>query len=134
MSTEPTCILYPYSCHCRAVSHSIRCVPIGRKEIAFTCLEVTCVDPPPKTARVAESAVRPRVEDETKVTQRRIKTLEAELEHVKAAKAGQAKSRSPPNEVESSGLRGLHGISLFADLGIDRVGLTCSSAERGVTR
>lgn len=52
--------------------------------------------------------------DETEAARRKIKSLEVELAHVKAAK--KAKSKSPSSEAEPSGLRTLHDAALPADL------------------
>jgi len=60
---------------------------------------VTQAHSPPKKALAPASAstAPPQVENETRAAQRKIKALEAELQHVKAKKA---KSKSPSSEVE----------------------------------
>ena len=80
------------------------------RSVPIGCREipVACLE----VTRVDPPPKKAQVEDETEAAQRRIKTLEA----------------------ESSGLRALHGISLFADFGVDGVDLTCPLAERGVAR
>lgn len=73
----------------------------------------------------------PKAEGETKAAQRKIKALEAELEHVKAAK--KAKSKSPSNEVEPSGFQSLHDVVLSAHLRVNRAIGVYSPTERGIT-
>ncbi|KAF8550678.1 hypothetical protein OG21DRAFT_1499637 [Imleria badia] len=59
---------------------------------------VTHVHSPPKKAQASVPAAPPQAEDETEAAQQKIKSLEAELAHVKAAK--KAKSKSPSSEAE----------------------------------
>lgn len=62
-------------------------------------LEVGHADAHPKKAHATGTTLR-QPEGETEATQQKIKALEAELEHVKAAK--KVKSKSPPSEPEPS--------------------------------
>jgi hypothetical protein len=55
------------------------------------------VHSPPKKAYVSEPAAPPQAQGDTEVAQRKIKSLETELAHVKAKKA---KSKSPSSEAE----------------------------------